>query len=1753
MQKKVLATLLLSIFFIIDCLSIAISCPIDQCAVPPFMASQIPPLVMLVMGRDHKLYYEAYNDASDLDEDGVLDVGYKHSIDYYGYFDSHKCYKYDSASGVFEPTRTTADKYCGGADEWSGNFLNWLTMSRMDVLRKVLYGGYRSTDTTTSTVLEGVFIPQDAHSWGKEYSGNDTRLLTPYDDPSSSCQLPDEPATWDQDGKILFVIYDDDKDGIYGNDHSEMMTSFEPKSFSSMTYLSKLDTTDNYSITNRIETGNYMLVAEFYVNNLNEGNWYFAVDSDDGSEVEIDGTIVASFYGPHAFCHCQSNQSIAVNLSEGWHRIIVRLRENTGGDGVLVWFKNSTHPFWTTFGSLSLTLRAPTIEDECSLKTFEFIETGTPSYGGTSINLTNERHLFCVTSLADGAPHRIRVIRNSTHRVWEWASKERPVCDNSLGTPDEELVVRVKVCDPSVGLEDNCVRYPANSYKPTGLLQKYGEGTGEKVCSQTFTSCNNDNDCQPNESCILAAPMYFGLLTGSYTKNLSGGVLRKNVSPIGDEVDPNTGILLQTPGIIDTINTLRVTGFLYSNHSYTSTAYGESCGWITDHPLEEGECRMWGNPIAEMMYETERYFAGKSSPTSDFNYFSFDGTDNGLPLPKADWEDPYELYPYCSKPSILIISDINPSYDSDKVPGSAFNNFTGDLSGLDAKTLANQIGENENLDSNQHFIGESNGIDDFICSAKDTSDLGALRGLCPEEPTKQGSYYSAALAYYGKTMFDDQMDRPDISTYSVALSSPVPDIKIQVGSHEVTLVPIGKSVSGCYITACYTKCTLTTDPVTGLQITNCSSDAYCPSNQIVDFYVTEITPTKGQFRINFEDVEQGADHDMDAIVTYNYEVIDDNTVKISLDSSVYASGCIDQVLGFVISGTTEDGVYLPVRDADSGSCDSNTPTLVCSMPLTWEKTFTVNNNTTAATLMKNPLWYAAKWGGFSDINGNNIPDSPLEWDKDNDGVPDNYFFVVNPLKLEQQLDKALRSILRKTSSGTSVSVLTTKTKKGNLTNQAVFYQEKGFEAGKTVNWVGYLYTYWLLNLKKVQNIREDNVNPFFLDILGDNILDFIINEYGNLNIAAYSSAANGTRTSVVNMYESLDEVHPIWEAGDRLKESSPNERNILYAGLSSNGTLYSFDLDNLDANTSGLKTLLTSCNETTPCLGSNETACQQNLIRFLRGEEIQGCRSRQTGNGIWKLGDIIYSTPQIVEYKDYSLVFVGANDGMLHAFREGKLRTDGLSTNQLVRLCSDSNTTCDVSKLGHEDWAFIPTNVMPYLRYLARPDYGDCHLYLVDLSPYIISEDTNDDGYIDKRILIGGLRFGGACGCSGAECVNPPSELCPDPSSEDCIGLSSYFALDITDPANPQFLWEFSDPKLGFSYSGPAYIKRENAHFVMFVSGPTDYRGSAGLDLKIFVLKLDDDFKIEQVYKFDGDGHDEGFTKIDELASYNNTFGGRLFTNGIDYDDNGTTDAVFFGINQFTGTVWQGNVIGVLTGDDDPNNWSFETVFNSAREPVTSKIEYMKCFNMNYIYFGTGRWFYKTDEEGQTAFDVEKLYGVRIDECLNEGHGHCSINNAHNAQEICNQIELNEAQNIAWTVEDLEPRDDEYFKERTITDPTISTYNMVFFTTTQPSSDICKFGGRSRLWALNCATGGNMTSSCPGIIPSPTSSGKVGGTLLLQLSRGNIEDVKVDEEAFSYEGGKSSEWMTGIPPESSTPLTGGPPGSEGELILWLEK
>ncbi|KAA1171692.1 pilus assembly protein PilC [Marinobacter salinexigens] len=87
-----------------------------------------------------------------------IDNDYASSKEFTGYFDSGKCYVYDydatESERHFYPTSLTNSRTCGGAGEWSGNFLNWATTQTIDPFRKVLTGGYRVRDTATETWLE---------------------------------------------------------------------------------------------------------------------------------------------------------------------------------------------------------------------------------------------------------------------------------------------------------------------------------------------------------------------------------------------------------------------------------------------------------------------------------------------------------------------------------------------------------------------------------------------------------------------------------------------------------------------------------------------------------------------------------------------------------------------------------------------------------------------------------------------------------------------------------------------------------------------------------------------------------------------------------------------------------------------------------------------------------------------------------------------------------------------------------------------------------------------------------------------------------------------------------------------------------------------------------------------------------------------------------------------------------------------------------------------------------------------------------------------------------------------------------------------------------------------------------------------------------------------------------------------------------------------------------------------------------------
>ena len=173
-------------------------------------------------------------------------------------------------------------------------------------------------------------------------------------------------------------------------------------------------------------------------------------------------------------------------------------------------------------------------------------------------------------------------------------------------------------------------------------------------------------------------------------------------------------------------------------------------------------------------------------------------------------------------------------------------------------------------------------------------------------------------------------------------------------------------------------------------------------------------------------------------------------------TSEYAAGGIIQHMGYAISGTTADGTYLVVRDRDtSAASDVNyfldAPNDAAELPLASTRTF-VPDGGTAAGLLNDPLWYAAKWGGFVDSNNNDLPDVQSEWDTDNDGTPDNYFLVTNALTLKDQLESAFDLVLSRTASASAVATNTTRLDTSTLIYQAQFRSD---------DWTGKLLAYRL--------------------------------------------------------------------------------------------------------------------------------------------------------------------------------------------------------------------------------------------------------------------------------------------------------------------------------------------------------------------------------------------------------------------------------------------------------------------------------------------------------------------------------------------------------------------------------------------------------------------------------------------------------------------------------------------------------------------
>lgn len=385
----------------------------------------------------------------------------------------------------------------------------------------------------------------------------------------------------------------------------------------------------------------------------------------------------------------------------------------------------------------------------------------------------------------------------------------------------------------------------------------------------------------------------------------------------------------------------------------------------------------------------------------------------------------------------------------------------------------------------------------------------------------------------------------------------------------------------------------------------------------------------------------------------------------------------------------------------------------------------------------------------------------------------------------------------------------------------------------------------------------------------------------NDKMAVLSSYNSGSWTGELKAYNlnlttgEVDTTTEIWSAKEALTSRAASSRVIATSYLNGEGTFVKSAF-----NVTSLSSIINRF-----ALNSSDGADVINYIRGDRTKEGAGYRKRAH-----LLGDIVNSTPLFVtgaaanysdvDYQRYKTsiknrtktIYVGANDGMLHAF--------------------DAAT-------GAEKWAYVPGLLHTKLKNLANPAYT--HEYTVNGK--LASWDVKFADGTWHTILIGGLREGG----------------------------KGFFALDITNPditneetLASKVLWEYSGStnEMGFSFGNPYIAQLSNGTWaVMFTSGYNNISGKGHL----YVLNAETGALIKDIdigIPDNGSKYDQvGLAQISGLVSNNDamTSGKVKWVYGGDLNGN----VWRFDISASSPENWSYKMLaaGLTAGEDNSNNW----------------------------------------------------------------------------------------------------------------------------------------------------------------------------------------------------------------------------------------
>jgi type IV pilus assembly protein PilY1 len=554
-----------------------------------------------------------------------------------------------------------------------------------------------------------------------------------------------------------------------------------------------------------------------------------------------------------------------------------------------------------------------------------------------------------------------------------------------------------------------------------------------------------------------------------------------------------------------------------------------------------------------------------------------------------------------------------------------------------------------------------------------------------------------------------------------------------------------------------------------------------------------------------------------------------------------------------------------------------------------------------------------------------------------------------------------------------------------------------------------------------------------------------------------------------------------WQAGTVLNGQNydTGRKIITYKPSTGSGIPFRWPANPASPSSTELDVSQVSALTTNPSLNaSNPSDTGANRLNFLRGQTgISGFRTRLTS----VLGDLVNSAPAYVgvpafnypdnlEAASYNafrttyatrtpILYVGANDGMLHGFDASYTWSD---TNLSVDsdgdgiLTNDHDVPVNTANSGKEVLAYVPSKVYPNLAKLTSTTYT--HQYYVDGSPTVV--DTFYSGAWHTT-LVASLGAGGQ-------------------------GL---FALDVTNPstfseatASSIVKWEYSDVDLGYVYGQPSIVKlNTGAWAAVFGNGynnsEADGSASATGYAYLYIVDIGTGAIIKKIS-----------TKAGSVASPNALATPTL----IDRDGDGDVDYAYAG--DLLGNMWKFDLCdesnqgvcdnvstdwGVAFGTTASPQPLFVAEDSSGNpQPITSAVEVTRHFSGDgyQLYFGTGKYLENADILTTGTQTFYSLWDMAVSPSTISGRSDLQQQTITTTLTVSGkEYRTTSSNTVAWDglVAGGTKRGwymDLAAGERVVSEPSLFD-NRVLFTTLIPDSTACSGGGTGWLMELDAKTG----------------------------------------------------------------------------------